>query len=81
MSEFRTRIGEDGRVVIPAAYRKELHLEPGEELIIRLDDDELRLISLRHSLKKAQKLVQKYAKNKSLQKLLKDMRAKDFTDE
>lgn len=81
MSEFRTCMGEDGRVVIPAAYRKQLHLTPGEELIIRLDNNELHLISLKHSIKKAQKLVQKYTKNKSLQKLLKEMRTKDAANE
>lgn len=70
MSEIRTRMSEDGRVVIPAVYRHQLNLEPGEELIISLDDDELRITSLKHSLKKAQALVKKHAKNQSLVKKL-----------
>lgn len=81
MLEFRTKLTEGGRVVIPALYRKQLQLEPGEELIIRLEDDELHLMSLKHSLKKAQALVQGYAKNTSLVTLLKEMRKKDASHE
>lgn len=81
MLEFRTKMSEDGRIVIPATYRRQLHLKSGEELIMRLEDDELHLISLKNSLKKAQQLVQKYAKNKSLQKILKTMRKEDAADE
>ena len=80
MLEFRTRLGEDGRIVIPAICRKELELKSGEELIVRLEDDELHLISLKHSLKKAQALTRKYAKNKSLVNILKKMRAEDTSD-
>lgn len=81
MSEFRARLREDGRIVIPAVYRKQLHLEPGEELIIRVEDDELRLTSLKNSLKKAQKTIQLHARNKSLQKILKKMRTEDAKNE
>lgn len=81
MLEFRTKMGEDGRIVIPAAYRKQLDLKPGEELIMRLEHDELHLTSFKRSLKKAQQLVQKYAKNKSLQKILKEMRKEDAANE
>ncbi len=82
MSEYRTRLGEDGRVVIPASCRRQLHLKAGEELVIRMDDEELHVYSLKHSLKKAQELVRKYnKKNKSLLTILKTMRQKDAQDE
>jgi AbrB family looped-hinge helix DNA binding protein len=35
------RLGEDGRLVIPAALRKELGLHPGDTLVIESDGDSL----------------------------------------
>ncbi len=70
-------MSENGRITIPALCRQELHLEPGDDLIIHIADEEMRIFSLEHSLHKAQKLVQKYAKNKSLVKQLKLMRHED----
>jgi AbrB family looped-hinge helix DNA binding protein len=80
MNEFRAKMGEDGRIVIPAACRRLLHVKPGEELIMHVDKDELHVFSLKHSLKKAQEKVQKYSKGKSLVKQLKTMR-KEEADE
>ncbi len=77
MNEYRTKLGEDGRVIIPAACRRQLHLEPGEELIIRVENSEMHLFKLKHSLEKAQSLVKHYAKNRSLVKKLTDMREED----
>ena len=77
MNEYRTKIGEDGRVIIPAPCRKQLQLEAGEELIIRIENNELHLFKLKHSLQKAQKLVQHYAKNRSLVKKLAALRRED----
>jgi AbrB family looped-hinge helix DNA binding protein len=37
----KTQMGAQGRVVIPAAARRELHLEPGDELIARIDGESL----------------------------------------
>ena len=37
----RTKMGANGRVVIPAALRHELDLEPGEELVARIDGESL----------------------------------------
>lgn len=81
MNEFRTKMTENGRIIIPAALRRELHILPGEELVLRLDDDELRIFSLKHSVKKAQATVRKYAKNKSLVQKLKQLRDEDANNE
>lgn len=35
------QLGPQGRVVIPAALRKALHLQPGDRLIARLEGDAL----------------------------------------
>ncbi len=77
MNDYRTKLGEDGRVVIPASCRRELHLVPGEELIIRVENNEMHLMSLKYSLKKAQELVQSYAKKQSLVTHLKKMRQEE----
>lgn len=81
MLEFRTKLGEDGRVVIPASCRRELHLIPGEELVVRVENNSLYLISLKQSLKKAQALTQKYTKKSSLVKILKAERTKDVSND
>ncbi len=72
---------ENGRVVIPIQCQRLLQLQPGEELVIRIENDELHVFSLQHSLKKAQNLVRKHAKNKSLVEKLKTMRREDSSHE
>jgi AbrB family looped-hinge helix DNA binding protein len=77
MNEFRVKLGGSGRVTIPISFRKLLHLEAGEELIIRVKEGELHLIGLRESLKKAQALVQKHARKRSLVKNLRKLRQEE----
>ncbi len=60
MQEARARMGDNGRVVIPAAYRKALGLAPGDEIILRLGDGEVRLMSRMTAIKRAQELVRRY---------------------
>lgn len=55
--EQRIKIGEGGRLVIPAVYRKELHIEPGDELILRMQDGELRLFHQKQALANIRKAV------------------------
>jgi bifunctional DNA-binding transcriptional regulator/antitoxin component of YhaV-PrlF toxin-antitoxin module len=66
MHEFRSKLGNDGRIIIPVLCRKYLQLQAGEELIIHIEKDELHISSLKNALKKAQARVQRYAKSKSL---------------
>jgi len=58
--EARTRLNENGRLVIPASFRKALEINPGDELILRLEDDELRLTTLKHRIARAQRNARKY---------------------
>ena len=60
MSELKTKISQDGRLVIPAAYRKELGLKPGDEVALVLEEGELRVISARQAIARAQALVRQY---------------------
>ncbi len=38
MDHIRAKIGEGGRIVIPAKYRKILGLKPGHEIIFSVQD-------------------------------------------
>jgi AbrB family looped-hinge helix DNA binding protein len=60
--DVRLRINENGRVVIPAAFRKALGIKPGDEVILRLDDGELRISTFRSRLERARRHVRKYVK-------------------
>jgi len=60
--DVRLRINENGRVVIPAAFRKELGIKPGDEVILRLDDGELRITTMRRRIERAQRRARKYIK-------------------
>jgi AbrB family looped-hinge helix DNA binding protein len=63
----KTTIREGGRLVIPAAYRKALGLKPGDAVLLVLDDDEIRVVSARRAIARAQALVRRYVpKDKSL---------------
>jgi AbrB family looped-hinge helix DNA binding protein len=57
--ESHARINENGRVVIPASFRRALDIRPGETLVLRVEDQELRITTLRQRLAKAQQLVRK----------------------
>ncbi len=60
--EARLRINENGRVVIPASFRKALGINPGDEIILRIEDDELRITTMKRRIERAQQLVRKYVK-------------------
>jgi AbrB family looped-hinge helix DNA binding protein len=56
----RVRIAPGGRVVIPAAFRKALGVEIGDDMVIELTGDELRLRSRRAAIKRVQAMVRQY---------------------
>ena len=58
--EVMTKISEGGRVVVPAAFRKALGLKPGDPVIVVLDDEEVRLLTPRRAIRRAQEIVRKY---------------------
>ena len=61
-SETRVKMNENGRVVIPASYRKALGIEAGDEVILRLEEDELRITTMERRIKAAQRRARKYLK-------------------
>ena len=61
-AEARLRINENGRVVIPAEFRKALGINPGDEIVLRMEDDELRITTMKHRVARAQRIARKYVK-------------------
>lgn len=60
--ETRTRVNESGRVVIPAAFRKAMGINIGDVVVLRIEDNELRILSLKRRIERAQRLVRQHVK-------------------
>lgn len=60
MLDIRTKLTDGGRIVIPAEYRQALGLHIGDELILHLQDDEVRIFTPQQAIKRAQELVRRY---------------------
>jgi len=61
-TETRQRVNENGSVVIPASFRKALGINIGDEVVLRMEDDELRITTLKRRVERAQRLVRKHVK-------------------
>ena len=61
-TETRQRVNENGRVVIPASFRRALGINIGDEVVLRMEDDELRITTLKRRVERAQRLVRKHLK-------------------
>ncbi len=58
----RTRVGEKGRIVIPAEMREALGLAAGGVLDLRVVDGELRISTIRSRIRRAQERASRYVK-------------------
>ena len=58
--EARIRINENGRVVIPASFRKALGIQCGDEIVLRVVDHELRITTLKNRVARAQQHIARY---------------------
>lgn len=56
----RVTVNENGRIVIPAAMRKALNVKAGDELLLHVEDGELRATTRMQRIRKAQELVRRY---------------------
>ena len=61
-TETRQRVNENGRIVIPASFRKALGINIGDEVVLRMEDDELRITTVKRRVARAQRLVRKHVK-------------------
>ena len=61
MSAVRAKIGPSGRLVIPAEYRKALGISVGDDVVLHLEDGELRILSVSRAIHRVQDAVRRYA--------------------
>ena len=62
VEETRMRVSQNGRVVIPASFRKALGINAGDELLLRIQDDELRITTQQRRIQRAQRRARRYLK-------------------
>lgn len=60
MVKVKVKISNGGRLVIPAAYRKELGINPGDDVVLTLEEGEIKLVTTQQAINRAQKLVRNY---------------------
>jgi AbrB family looped-hinge helix DNA binding protein len=49
----KTQVDKHGRIVIPIEVREELGLQPGEQVVLRIEDGTLRLENLRRAIRRS----------------------------
>ena len=62
MNDIHMTLNENGRVVIPASLRAALGIRAGDELVMRIEDEELRITTLKRRIERAQNHVRKFAR-------------------
>jgi AbrB family looped-hinge helix DNA binding protein len=63
MNVRRLKLGDNGRISIPAAYRRELGVRAGDQLVARFEDGELRLTTPNLALERARRVIDRYIKD------------------
>jgi AbrB family looped-hinge helix DNA binding protein len=61
LQQSQTRIGEKGRIVIPASIRQQLGLKIGDEVELRVEDNELRVSTFEARLARTRERLKKFA--------------------
>lgn len=57
---YETRLDQNGRIVLPAAVRRRLSLKPGDEVVLTVDADGVRVTTLEAAIRAAQDAVRQY---------------------
>jgi AbrB family looped-hinge helix DNA binding protein len=60
--QSRAQVGEKGRLVIPAAIRDALGIEPGTAIDLQVVDQELCISTLQSRIRRAQERAARYVK-------------------
>jgi AbrB family looped-hinge helix DNA binding protein len=67
IERYTIALGDRGRLVLPAAVRRRLHLQPGDRLIVTVNaDGEVRLVSAREQARRLNGLYRDLAPGRSL---------------
>jgi AbrB family looped-hinge helix DNA binding protein len=59
---IRARVNQNGRIVIPASFRKTLGINIGDEVQLRIKDDELHISTIKRRIERAQRLIRRHVK-------------------
>jgi len=62
IQQTRLRIGENGRVVIPASVRKALGVGVGDEIILQQQDGDFRITTQQQRIARARRRIRQYIK-------------------
>jgi AbrB family looped-hinge helix DNA binding protein len=83
MTEVRTHVDNNGRILIPAQIRKAFDIKAGDVFVMRVIDGEIKMISLKKALEDAQALVKRYVPKEVLMvdELIKQRRAEYLKEE
>ena len=63
MQEYRATFSENGRIIIPAPLRNMMKLIPGEEILLRYDNNSINILTMKQAVKEAQDIVMQYNKD------------------
>lgn len=76
--ESKALISEAGRILIPVNMRKALHLNAGDEVLLRVEHEEMHVIPLFKAVNEAQEIVKLYNKKRlKLTDVLSEIREED----
>ncbi len=82
MQEYRATFGENGRIIIPAPLRYMMKLIPGEEILLRYDNNSINILTMKQAVKEAQDIVMQYNKDHiSLTSSLEQLRLEETKNE
>jgi AbrB family looped-hinge helix DNA binding protein len=77
MREQNVTVSDNGRIVLPVMFRKQLNINPGDELILSVSpDNDIIVHSPKQSLQKLQDLVAKKHKSNLVDTVI-EMRRKE----
>ncbi len=60
LAPIKVKLGPDGRIVIPAAFREVLGLKEGDTLIASIDQGELQLRTIQAAVRRAQAMLRQF---------------------
>lgn len=60
MARIMTKLGRGGRIVIPAEYRKALGIDVGDEIVLRLEEGEIRMTGRTQAIRRAQRAIRRH---------------------
>ena len=63
MNAIRSKLGEGGRVIIPANFRQMLHLAKGDDIILHCDNDVISITTPYQALLKLQQKLKHHENN------------------